>query len=173
MIAMLALFHKTRIRLMIAASAALLSALICIPIAAADPQPSPLPAIGYVPSVSDLMIETIQPRHIRLWLAAQRRNWEFAAFERENLEGAFRRLGNARPVDDDIPLRDMIASVTEQPFAELDAAIKAKDQAAFGKAYSDLTSACNACHQATNHAVVAIKVPSSASVFDQDFTPVR
>ena len=44
------------------------------PTDAADPQTSPQPAVSYLPSISELMIATIQPRHIRLWLAAQRRN---------------------------------------------------------------------------------------------------
>ncbi len=81
------------------------------------------------------------------------------------------RLGRAHPVADDIPLQDMIDSVTQQPFADLEQAIKSKDQAAFSKAYSDLTSGCNACHQATNHGVIVIKVPKAASVFDLDLTP--
>ena len=37
------------------------------------------------------------------------------------------------------------------------------------KAYDDLTSACNACHQATNHGVVVIRAPTDASLSDQDF----
>jgi hypothetical protein len=52
-------------------------------------------------------------------------------------------------------------------------AIKDRHEAAFGKAYADLTSACNACHQALNHAVVAIEVPQSASVFDLDLMPAK
>ncbi len=159
-----------RTRMIMTSVVAWLATMASTPIAIADPQP-PQPAPGYLPSISDFMIATIQPRHIRLWLAAQRDNWEFAAFERENLQGAFGRLGNAHPVEDEIPFRDMIAAVTEQPLADIDAAIKAKDQTAFSKAYSDLTSACNACHQATTHGMVAIKVPSNASVFDQEFAP--
>jgi hypothetical protein len=64
----------------------------------------------------------------------------------------------------------MIASVTDQPFKEVETAIKAKDETGFAKAYADLTDGCNACHQALNHGVVAIRVPSGRSVSDQDFT---
>jgi hypothetical protein len=58
----------------------------------------------------------------------------------------------------------MIASVTAQPFEDLRNAIAAKDATAFDKAYGDLTSACNACHQGTNHGVVVIRVPTGTSL---------
>ena len=122
----------------------------------------------YLPSVSDLMIATIQPRHERLWQAGQDKNWEFASYELGNLRGAFNRLGLAHPTVHDIMFPGMIASVMAQPLDELNGAIRSKDGTAFVKAYGDLTSACNSCHQALNHGVVEIKVPSStsASVLD-------
>ena len=52
---------------------------------------------SYLPSISDFMLATIQPRHIRLWVAAQTGNWPFAAYELGNLKGAFDRLGRAHP----------------------------------------------------------------------------
>jgi hypothetical protein len=134
---------------------------------AAGPEGAPSPqATGYVPSISDLMIATIQPRHERLWRAQQNGNWEFAAYELGNLHGAFDRLGHAHPVEHDVSFPDMIASVTEQPFKELKGAIQSKDVTAFTKAYADLTDACNSCHQALNHGVVEIAVPSRTSASD-------
>jgi len=123
-------------------------------------------ASPYLPSISDLMIETIQPRHERLWRAEQDGNWDFAAYELGNLRGAFRRLGAAHPAIHAMSLPDMIASVTEQPFSELGSAVQAKDDAAFVRAYTGLTGACNACHQALGHGVVAIHVPGAAGETD-------
>jgi hypothetical protein len=134
---------------------------------AADPKAaSPAHAAEYLPSISDLMIGTIQPRHERLWRAEQDENWEFAAYELGNLRGAFSRLGNAHPIEHDTSFPEMIVSVTEQPFKELNSAIQAKDHTAFAKAYSDLTDACNSCHQALNHGVVEIRVPNRTSASD-------
>jgi hypothetical protein len=134
---------------------------------AAGPESAPSPqATGYLPSISDLMIATIQPRHERLWQSEQNGNWEFAAYELGNLHGAFDRLGLAHPTEHDISFPDMIASVTEQPFKELKSAIQAKDASAFAKAYSGLTDACNSCHQALNHGVVVIRAPSRTSASD-------
>ena len=139
--------------------------------AAAGPEATPTsPTTHYVPSISDLMIATIQPRHRRLWQAAQSKDWAFAAYEAGNLHGAFKRIGAVHPTEHDISFPDMAASVTDQPFKELDTAIKAKDAAGFAKAYADLTDGCNSCHQALNHGVVAIRVPSGALLSDQDFT---
>jgi hypothetical protein len=138
---------------------------------AAGPEASPSsPQAQYVPSISDLMIATIQPRHRRLWQAAQNKDWAFAAYEAGNLHGAFKRISAVHPTEHDISFPDMVASVTDQPLRELDTAIKAKDAAGFAKAYADLTDGCNSCHQALNHGVVAIRVPSGASLSDQDFT---
>jgi hypothetical protein len=134
---------------------------------AAGPEAVPLPqATEYLPSISDLMIATIQPRHERLWRAEQDGNWDFAAYEFGNLKGALNRLGHAHPTEHEISFPDMIATVTGPPFKELDGAIRAKDGAAFAKAYSDLTDACNSCHQALNHGAVEITVPSRTSESD-------
>src|SRR5580658_6893130 len=82
---------------------------------------------SYLPSISDFMLATIQPRHVRLWAAAQSGNWAFAAYETGNLKGAFDRLGRAHPTDHQISLQDMIASVNTGPFEDLHKAIDAKD----------------------------------------------
>jgi HAMP domain-containing protein len=154
----------------LAAAITLATALATLP-SASGQEKSPAPqASPYLPSVSDMMIATIQPRHRRLWQAEQDKNWAFAAYELGNLHGAFKRLGEAHPTEHDMSLPDMIASVTEQPFDELKAAVQSKDDAKFAKAYADLTDGCNSCHQAFNHGVVVIKVPGGASVSDQDFT---
>jgi len=80
---------------MVAAIAVTASAILAICLAAsrsvaAGPEAAPSPqATGYLPSISDLMIATIQPRHERLWRAEQDGNWEFADYELGNLKGQF------------------------------------------------------------------------------------
>ena len=150
-----------------AAAAILVIALATSRSVAAGPEAAPSPqATGYLPSISDLMIATIQPRHERLWRAGQDGNWEFAAYELGNLHGAFARIGQAHPVTQNISFPEMITSVVEQPFKELGSAIQSKDAAAFTRAYADLTGACNSCHQALNHGAVEIVVPSRTSASD-------
>jgi hypothetical protein len=124
------------------------------------------PSAQYLPSISDMMIAMIQPRHERLWRAEREGNWDFAAYELGNLHGAFERIGRAHPTTQNLSLSDMIASTTELPFNELKSAIQAKDDVAFIKAYGDLTEACNSCHQALNHGVVSIGLPGETSSSD-------
>jgi len=123
----------------------------------------------YLPSISDMMIGTIQPRHERIWHAEQAGDWDFAAYELRNLRGAFGRFGRAHPTEQNTPLPDMIESVTKQPFEDLKVAIDRRDDAAFGKGYDELSEACNSCHQALNHGTVVIGRPAGASQSDLIF----
>jgi hypothetical protein len=156
----------------IVAAAVAAAAILTIGIAtsrgvAAGPEAAPSPQdAGYLPSISDLMIATIQPRHERLWRAGQDGNWAFAAYELGNLHGAFGRIGQAHPITQNISFPEMIASVIEQPFKELKSAIQSKDATAFTGAYADLSDACNSCHQALNHGAVEIVAPDRTSASD-------
>jgi hypothetical protein len=125
----------------------------------------------YRPLTSDLMNSLIQPRHIKLWLAGEAGNWKFAEYERHNIGGALARMAVAIPTYKGHKVTDMIDAFAKQPLADLDTAVKAKDKQAFTKAYGELTDGCNGCHQATDHAMVVIKVPAATAFADQDFNP--
>jgi hypothetical protein len=127
----------------------------------------------YLPSISDMMIDTIQPRHERIWSAEQAGDWNFAAYELGNLRGAFGRLGRAHPLEQNTPFPDMIESVTKQPFEDLKGAIDRRDDVEFGKAYDALSEACNSCHQALNHGTIVIGRPAGASQSDLIFGKAR
>jgi hypothetical protein len=125
----------------------------------------------YVPVTSDLMNDVIQPRHIKLWLAGKSRNWAFADYERHNIGGALARMAAAIPSYKGTANTDLIAAFTAQQLADLDTAIKAKNETRFVTAYRGLTAGCNGCHQATGHEMVVIQVPDSDPFPDQDFRP--
>jgi hypothetical protein len=125
----------------------------------------------YVPATSDLMNDVIQPRHIKLWLAGQSRNWVFADYERHNIGGALVRMAAAIPSYKGTANADLIAAFTAPQLADLDSAIKAKNETEFVTAYRALTAGCNGCHQATGHELVVIQVPDSDPFPDQDFRP--
>ena len=52
---------------------------------------------AYRPSFGDLMTIVIQPRHIKLGLAGQEKNWTYAAYEFRELQSAFDRVAHAVP----------------------------------------------------------------------------
>lgn len=135
---------------------------------AADPAAAPQP-LQLV--TSDEMNALIQPRHVKLWQAGTAANWDYAEYERHNLQGALRRWATAIPDYKGQKVADMIRSTVADPLDQLAAAIKAKDVKAFKIAYQALDDGCNACHAGTDHAMVVIKVPDAAAFPDQDFTP--
>lgn len=124
----------------------------------------------YVPTVNDLMNGFIQPRHIKLWLAGKSRNWALAGYERHNIGGAFRRMAKAIPAYHGASTSALIAAFVTPQLAELDTAIKARNETSFVQAYQGLTAGCNGCHQATRQDMVKIMVPDTDPFPDQDFS---
>jgi hypothetical protein len=125
----------------------------------------------YHPGLGELMTAIVQPRHIKLALAGKEQNWPYAAYQLSELTETFDDIAKLVPKHGNLSIPEAIASTVKQPLAALDAAIKARDAAAFTKAYADLTASCNACHQSADHPVIVIQVPTVSAFPDQDFRP--
>jgi len=138
--------------------------------AAAFAQPPGGPQPDYHPSFGDLMTFAVQPRHIKLGVAGRARNWEYAAYEASELRNAFGRIGRTIPTYRKQALPDMFASAILPSMDKLDAAIKARDGAAFDAAYREVTASCNACHKGLDHAFVVIREPGASPYADQNLT---
>lgn len=132
-----------------------------------------LPAAAYEPGLGDLMTMTVQPRHIKIALAAREKNWAYAAYEFNELNEAFGRAVQVWPQWQSKPIKDMLASVMRQPMSDLGQAIKSQDATKFAAAYDQLTAGCNSCHQAAGRGMVIIKKPDASSYPDQDFSPAK
>ena len=127
------------------------------------------------PGLGDLMTAFVQPRHIKLGLAGAAQNWDYAAYELGELQEAFDDIGKQIVKHGKLDVAPAIASTIKPALDDVDKAIKAKDAAAFTKAYAGLTDACNACHKSGDHPMIVIKVPDPAATAfpDQDFSPVK
>jgi hypothetical protein len=123
------------------------------------------------PGLGDLMTAFVQPRHIKLGLAGNEQNWAYAAYELGELSETFDDIAKLVPKHGNLSIPEAIKSTVKPPMAALDAAIKAKDQAGFVKAFADLTAGCNACHQSADHPMIVIQVPLASAFPDQDFRP--
>jgi hypothetical protein len=123
------------------------------------------------PGLGELMTAFVQPRHIKLGLAGNEQNWDYAAYELDELRETFDDIAKLVPKHGNLSIPQTIGATVKQPLAALDAAIKAKDQAGFSKAYADLTAGCNACHQSAGHPMIMIQVPTMSPFPDQDFRP--
>lgn len=138
--------------------------------APAGPQGAPQ---TYRPGLGDLMTMTVQPRHTKLGLAGQEKNWVLAAYELHELEESFERAALVWPMYRQTNFTELVAATTKEPMEAVSTAIKAADAAKFTEAYGRLTATCNACHQATERGFVVIQTPKASSFPDQDFRPVK
>jgi hypothetical protein len=127
--------------------------------------------VPFRPGLGDLMTAFVQPHHIKLGLAGAAQNWLLAAYELDELQETFEDVGKLILKHGSLDIPSAIAATVKPPMAAVDAAIKAKDPAAFTKAYADLTASCNACHQSADHAMIVIQAPSvgQTSFPDQNF----
>jgi hypothetical protein len=126
-------------------------------------------AAPYRPGLGDLMTMTVQPRHLKLGLAGQEKNWPYAVYEGHELEEAFERIAKQVPKWREFDIAQLIAATVKQPLDDLEAAAKASDGQRFDAAYRQLTDACNACHKSANVGMIAIKVPDASAFPNQDF----
>ena len=128
----------------------------------------------YHPSLGDLMTMAVQPRHTKLGLAGQARNWTYAQYELSELRNAFARIARTIPIYRNIDMAAVIGALTTEPLKAVEQAINAKDASQFKSAYAQLTSTCNACHLSQDHPFVVIRIPGTNPYPDQDFRgPVR
>jgi hypothetical protein len=126
-------------------------------------------AAPYRPGLGDLMTMTVQPRHLKLGVAGQEKNWPYAAYEGHELEEAFERIAKQVPKWREFDIAQLIAATVKQPLDDLEAAAKASDGPRFDAAYRQLTEACNACHKSANVGMIAIKAPDASAFPNQDF----
>jgi hypothetical protein len=134
----------------------------------ADPMPKRGQAVPtVVPSLADFMIDA-QLRHIKLWYAAQSRNWPLADFELNRMRET---LLTAGMLYINIPAALVIA--VDHPISAMLKAVEARDLIAFNEAYGKFTEACNSCHGAGGIGFIRIQVPNASPFSDQIFQPTQ
>jgi hypothetical protein len=137
-------------------------------------QPSPRggpasSALNYVPGVGDMMNLLVQPRHAKLGLALQARNWELAGYALKELQQAFGTVATVQPKYRNFTVAEMIQSMTGDATRDLDDAIRARNAKRSADAFDGLTDGCNSCHTALGYPFVVIKTPEASSFPNQEF----
>jgi hypothetical protein len=143
----------------LAAVGALFIGIVCAPLAMAQNE--------YVPALADIMT-AVQWRHIKLWFAGKRQNWELANYELRQIKVS---LEDAANLYRGIPVEYVGATV--EPIQTIAAAIEAKDGARFAKGFKALTGACNGCHEGIGRGFIVIQVPTGSPFSDQSFAPPK
>ena len=146
------------------ATTALLAMASVLPVAATAQTPPP-----YQPGMGDLMVTIVQPRHLKLGLAGQARNWDYADYAHHELEESLEAIEKHIPKWRNLDIAQLIASTVKQPLEDVEKAVKARNAAAFDAAYRQLTDSCNACHRSSNLPAIVIKVPDASAFPNQDF----
>ena len=145
--------------------AALLLVGTSLPLAMAQTGLDTPSADQYVARLGDIM-NAAQTRHIKLWLAAKAQNWDLARFELGQLKASLSEAAvhySGIPVSNITTLGSSLQSVGD--------AIDAKDGKRFVASFGDLTSGCNACHNALARSFIVIRTPTEQPFGNQVFAP--
>ena len=115
--------------------------------------------------LADIM-SVVQLRHSKLWTAGQQKNWELAGYELELVKTS---LNEAIAFYTDIPVDNI--TMIDPPIKSIESAIAARNGVAFGKAFGELTTGCNSCHQSTGRGFIVMTVPTASPFGNQSFAP--
>lgn len=96
----------------------------------------------------------VDHRYGELYFAGQDRNWAYAAYQMDEMDEALEYGLQRRPA------RAANAAMLEPALAAVQAAVDARDPAAFKTAFTQLTATCNACHQAEDVAFIQVATPT-------------
>jgi hypothetical protein len=144
---------------------ALLMACSLAPVAIAQSNLNPSASEEYIPRLGDIM-DTVQSRHLKLWLASKAVNWELAAYELRQLKAG---LLEAAVMYPGIPVTNV--TTMTNPVQSVADAIEAKDIRRFAKAVGEVTGGCNACHQSMERGFIVIQTPTASPFSNQSFAP--
>ena len=132
----------------------------------------------YLPQLADLMNESMQTHHAKLWFAGHAGNWVLAAYEVKKIKGTIEEIKEtivdiqtASSHWRSFPVNEMLKNL-DSNLDVLDQAINAKDPAKFEAAYQGFTAACNVCHTSAGQSQIKIitPLPNGSGTFpNQDF----
>lgn len=146
----------------------------CVVLSGCD-RSSPAPAPAPAPHYGEVM-SSIGRRFELVGRAASAARWDLAAYELHELDEL---------LDDDLPaaappkisngtdLRALAGALAKTNVPELEGAVKARDAAAFKRAFASTAAACNGCHQSTGHAFIEIPAEPGAGVPKIDPLPAK
>ncbi len=123
-----------------------------------------------VPEPAVLMAQ-VQVQHAKLYYSGSAGNWELAGYALHEINEALQAVQTFHDQFEDFPtpLSELVPSLVGQPLGEIHSAIRARDRAAFGKAFDSLTQACNACHATLSHGFIQVQQPQAADFTNQKF----
>jgi len=117
----------------------------------------------FTPGLHTLM-GSVANRHAMLWFAGQAENWALVDYQIHEMEELIEEIEELHPVYDGIPVAQLLGEMTHPAMEALEAALAARDRAAFTSSFDRLTQACNSCHVAADREVILVVRPSSPPI---------
>lgn len=112
-------------------------------------------------------------RHATLWFAGEARNWPLADYFLHELEELVEEIEALHPMYRDVPVAELLRTATLPAMEALEEAVEDEDHAAFEAAYDRLTTACNACHIASDRGAIVMVRPTSPPMTNLRYLPGR
>jgi hypothetical protein len=132
-----------------------------------------------LPQLADLMNESMQTHHAKLWFAGHAGNWALAAYEVKKIRGTIDQIKEtivdiqiASSYWQNFSVNEMLKNFDSNLDA-VDQAVKAKNLVKFEATYQGFTAACNECHTRLGQSQIKIIVPlpnGSDTFPNQEFT---
>jgi hypothetical protein len=128
-----------------------------------------------VPAQSHTMID-VGYHMSNLWFAAQKQNWDFAAFEVDETRNRIRwtlRISPTRKTPDGsiLDMKPLFDGIDKSVMTPLKEAVAMKDLKAFVPAYRDMLEACYQCHKAAGKPYLRPMIPSAPPQTIINFDP--
>ncbi len=124
----------------------------------------------FTPGLHEQMIH-LQFRHASLWFAGEEENWELADYMIHELEELVEEIEEANPVYRGVAVAELLGEMTHPAIEAIETAITRRDRDAFRMGYDQLTTACNACHIASERPAIVMQRPDHPPYGNLRFTP--
>ena len=130
-----------------------------------------------VPAQSHTMID-VGYHMSNLWFAAQKQNWDLAAFEVDETRNRIRwtlRISPTRKTPDGeiLDMKPLFDGIDKAVITPLKDAVAKKDTKAFVPAYRDMLEACYQCHKAAGKPYLRPMIPTAPAADDHQLRPQR
>ncbi len=110
-----------------------------------------------MPATGNVMIE-MGERYKNLYWAAKQGQWEFAAYQAEEMEELLDKLKIVHP-----ELRKTVNEFLGSMYPRMPNTIKARNWEKFAAMFEDLRTECMACHGKNEHGFITLPIPKKAS----------
>jgi hypothetical protein len=120
------------------------------------------------PSNSHIMMD-VQFHWTNLWFAAQKKDWEFAQYQFNEMRGHIIWLTRKSPIiraqdGTDVDIKSIFDGVDTSSLADVKAAIEKKDSVRFAAAYKTMIESCYSCHKSVGRPYLRPMIPTAPAM---------